>query len=317
MTDMIQKLPAVALGTWSWGVGAEGGDQVFGHHLTQADLEPVVTQAMDSGLNLWDTAYAYGMGASETLLGDLLKPYPREDYLLSTKFTPMVAKGDNAVADMLAGSLKRLHTDYIDIYWIHHSDDVEKWTPKLIPILQSGQIKHLGVSNHNLDQLKRVNEIIGEAGFQVSAVQNHFSLLHRNSELDGQLQYCQDHGIDFFAYMVLEQGALTGQYNAANPLPAGSDRGAIYNKDWPRLAELQAAMTEIAEAKAVSVADVATAYAIAKGTIPIVGITKPKYIADTLAAIDLDLSATEVQHLENLAAATGLNTQADWEKSMN
>lgn len=317
MTDKLLKLPAVALGTWSWGTGAQGGDQIFGNHLTATDLAPLVTQAMQNGLNLWDTAYAYGMGASETLLGELLKPYRREDYLLSTKFTPMLAQGDNTVADMLAGSLERLHTDYIDIYWIHHSADVEKWTPKLIPILQSGKIKRLGVSNHNLAQLKRANEILGTAGFHVSAVQNHFSLLDRSSEQEGELAYCQAHGIDFFSYMVLEQGALTGQYDMAHPLPAGSERAKIYNKDLPQLSALTQAMAQIGQAQNASVADVATAYAIAKGTIPIVGVTKPAYIADTLKATQLQLTAEDITHLETLAAATGLNTQASWEMTMN
>lgn len=87
MPQLNETLPAVALGTWSWGAGMAGGDQVFGNHLSGDDLKPVVESAMQQGLNLFDTAYAYGMGASEQILGDLLKPYQRQDYLLSTKFT--------------------------------------------------------------------------------------------------------------------------------------------------------------------------------------------------------------------------------------
>ncbi|PQP88159.1 aldo/keto reductase, partial [Paenibacillus sp. AR247] len=79
-------IPAVALGTWSWGNGANGGDAVFGNDLTAKDLKPVFDAAMDAGLNLWDTAAVYGMGASETILGQFIRG--RDDVLISTKFTP-------------------------------------------------------------------------------------------------------------------------------------------------------------------------------------------------------------------------------------
>ena len=85
------------------------------------------------------------------------------------------------------------------------------------------------VSNHNIKEIRRANEILGEAGFKVSAVQNHFSLLYRSSEKGGVLDYCREQGIEFWAYMVLEQGALSGKYNKENPLPAESDRGKKYN----------------------------------------------------------------------------------------
>lgn len=316
MTKTNSQLPPVAIGTWSWGAGFAGGDQVFGNHLSEDDLKTVVDSAMKSGLNLWDTAYAYGAGASEQILGDLLKPYQRKDYLLSTKFTPQMAQGDNAMADMLEGSLKRLETDYIDIYWIHNPADVEKWTPDLIPLVKSGKIKRVGVSNHNLEQLKRVNEILNKEGIKVSAVQNHFSLLYRSSEQAGLLKYCQDNGIDFFAYMVLEQGALSGRYNTQNPMPAGSQRAETYNKVLPKLEKLTAAMTEIGQAQDASVAEVATAYAMAKGTIPIVGVTKEKYIADEVKSAQVKLTKTDISHLETLASETGIDTQAAWEAPM-
>ncbi|MDT6979492.1 aldo/keto reductase [Levilactobacillus zymae] len=317
MTNHASALPSIALGTWSWGAGMAGGDQVFGNHLTTADLQPVVAQALADGFNLFDTAYAYGVGDSERILGDLLKPYHRQDYLLSTKFTPQMAQGDNAMADMLAGSLDRLNTDYVDIYWIHNSADVERWTPQLIPLVKSGQVKRVGVSNHNLAQIKRVVEILGAEGIQLSAVQNHYSLLERSSETTGVLDYCRENDIDFFSYMVLEQGALTGRYNAQHPLPAGSQRAATYNQVLPQLEKLTAAMAAIGAQRDASVAVVATAYAMAKGTVPIVGITKEKYLADNLQAAQLKLTPAEIQRLEQLAAETGIDTHAAWEAEMN
>ncbi|WP_054710527.1 aldo/keto reductase [Secundilactobacillus paracollinoides] len=312
----IEQTPKLALGTWAW--GDAGGDDYFGGNTkTEVNLRPVVDAAMRSGLNFWDTAYAYGSGASEKILGNLLQAYKRDEYVLSTKFTPaMASDSDTAMTDMLAGSLKRLHTDYVDLYWIHNPTDVEKWTPQLIPLVKSGHIKRVGVSNHNLAQIKRANEILGEAGIQVSAVQNHFSLLYRSSEKAGILDYCQQHNITFFSYMVLEQGVLTGKYNTANPLPEGSQRAKNYNPQLPKLEKLTAALTEIGTKYDASAADIATAWAIQKGTVPIIGVTKAKYIADEQRAIKCQLSADEMARLETLANETGVDTRGFWEKPM-
>lgn len=112
-----------------------------------------------------------------------MKDVPREDVLISTKFTPQIAgPGDDAMEKMLEGSLSRLHTDYVDIYWIHNPMDVERWTKDLIPLAKSGKIRKIGVSNHNLAEIKRAQEILAEDGLSISAIQNHYSLLHRSSE---------------------------------------------------------------------------------------------------------------------------------------
>lgn len=85
---MNTKTPKIALGTWSWGTGMFGGDQVFGNSISEEDLALVFDKAIENGLNLWDTATAYGIGASEQILGKFAKKYPRENLLISTKFTP-------------------------------------------------------------------------------------------------------------------------------------------------------------------------------------------------------------------------------------
>ena len=87
----MMNLPKIALGAWSWGSGTVGGDQVFGNHLEAKDLQPIFDAAMDKGLNLWDTATVYGMGASEDILGGFVKNVKREDVIVSTKFTPQIA----------------------------------------------------------------------------------------------------------------------------------------------------------------------------------------------------------------------------------
>lgn len=231
-----KKLPPLALGAWSWGTGMAGGDQVFGNHYFEDDLRPVFDKAMEKGLTLWDTAAVYGEGTAERILGNFVKDVPREDVLISTKFTPQIAgPGDDAMEKMLEGSLSRLHTDYVDIYWIHNPMDVERWTKDLIPLAKSGKIGKIGVSNHNLAEIKRAQEILAEGGLSISAIQNHYSLLHRSSEKAGILDYCKEHGITFFSYMVLEQGALSGRYDEAHPFPEGTGRGNSYNSYWKEI----------------------------------------------------------------------------------
>ena len=183
----MKKQPSIALGTWSWGKGMAGGDQVFGNNVGVDELRPVFDEAMKNGLNLWDSAVVYGMGDSESILSSFTKGCKRKDVLISTKFTPQIADETAAdpVAAMCESSLSRFGTDYIDMYWIHNPADVEHWTPYLIPLVKSGKVRHVGVSNHNLAQIKRAEEILSAEGVHVSAVQNHYSLLYRSSEKAG------------------------------------------------------------------------------------------------------------------------------------
>ena len=311
------KLPKIALGAWSWGAGAAGGDQVFGNHLFEPELRPVFEAAMRCGLNLWDTAAVYGEGTSERILGNFAKDVARENIILSTKFTPQIASDStDAMQEMLDGSKARLHADVLDIYWIHNPMDVERWTPKLIPLAKSGQIKNIGVSNHNLTEIKRANEILGAEGLRVSAVQNHFSLLHRSSEKAGILDYCKHNDITFYAYMVLEQGALSGKYDRSHPFPEGSARAAIYNPALPELETLVAEMKQIAAAQGASVAQIPTAWAIAKGTLPIIGVTKVTQVEQAAAATKIKLSPEEITRLETLGDQTKVTTLREWEKEM-
>ncbi|MGM3175796.1 aldo/keto reductase [Dickeya lacustris] len=312
----MKSLPKIALGTWSWGAGFAGGDTVFGNNLTETQMQAVFDAAMQQGLYLWDTAAVYGMGSSETALGKQLRQRPRDSVVLSTKFTPQIADNHaaNPVSAMLESSLQRLGVQDIDIYWVHNAHDVEKWTPGMIPLLQSGKIKRVGVSNHNLAQIQRANAILAEAGFAISAVQNHYSLLYRHSEQAGVLDYCRENGITFFSYMVLEQGALSGRYNSTHPMPSGSGRAATYNGLLPQLEKLTDAMSMIGASKGANAAQVAIAWAIYKGTLPIIGATKVHHVTDAASAAALRLSADEVAMLEALAQESGVDTRGGWEE---
>lgn len=312
------ETPKIVIGTWAWGDTGELGNGYFGSKLEKNDLQKVASKAIKAGFTMWDTAAVYGMGHSEQVLGEVLKQYDRNDYQLSTKFTPQIAEDvENPVETMLEGSLKRLNTDYIDLYWIHNPKDVEKWTPYLIPLLKEGKIKHVGVSNHNLQEIKQVNEILGEAGYKIDAIQNHYSLLYRSSEKAGLIEYCQENNIDFYSYMVLEQGALTGKYDSSHPFPEGSTRAEIYNPMMQNLESLNNSLKIIAEKHQASAADIATAWAIQKGTTPIIGITKSKYIDDEIKVTNIRLSSEEMNMLEKLGDLAQVNTRGEWEKDMN
>lgn len=310
-----QEIPAIALGTWSWGNGVNGGDAVFGNNLTGEDLQPVFEAAMKAGFNLWDTAAVYGMGASETILGSFIKG--RNDFLLSTKFTPRGTQPEDAMEDMLAGSFDRLGVDFTDIYWIHNPNDVERWTSKLIPLMKSGKVKHAGVSNHNLEEIKLAASILEKEGLQLSAVQNHYSLLYRSSEEAGIIDWCNQNKVLFFSYMVLEQGALTGSYSSKNPFKTGTRRGEAFTSEvLEKLDNLIDVMDTIGKKHNADPAQIAMSWAIAKHTVPIIGVTKPKHIESAITAVDIVLNEQEIKELEEAAKATGVEVKGAWEKSM-
>lgn len=284
----------IILGTWAWG---DNGNY-FGNHFDEDHFKPVYDEALKDGLNIWDTAYAYGAGASETILGNLAANTPRQNIVISTKFTPQLEDGSaNAMANMLEGSLKRLRTDHVDYYWIHNDTDVEKWTPQIIPLLKSGKILHVGVSNHTLSEIKRVQEILGEAGLKLDAVQNHLSLLDRTSEQAGILDYCKENDIAFWAYMILEQGALTGKYDVDHPFSAGSARAQIYNAKLPELTELINALKEVGTAHDLTIAQTAMSWAVTKGALPIIGVTSAKHVDDAAKVSASRLTETEIERL--------------------
>lgn len=311
------KETKIALGTWAWGSGAFGGDAVYGVKTSEETLRPVFEAAMNEDLGLWDTATVYAMGESERILGRFVASVPRQQVQVSTKFTPQLAEMyEGSVERMAEASMQRMGIDYIDMYWIHNPMDVERWTPGLIPLLQSGRVRQVGVSNHDISEIRRANEILGEAGFRVSAVQNHYSLLYRSSERGGVLDYCRQQGIRFWSYMVLEQGALTGLFSPANPLPADSDRGRKYNPVLDRLQALTDEMKAIGQRYAASCSQVGIAWAIAKGTMPIIGATKPHHVVEAAAAARIALTPDEVSRLESLADQTGIDTRGEWEHTM-
>ncbi|SFP31093.1 aldo/keto reductase [Salibacterium halotolerans] len=309
-----ENIPSIALGTWSWGTGSNSGEDIFGNHLTEEDLRPVFDKAVDAGFTLWDTAAVYGMGNAETILGRFMQG--RRDLFLSTKFTPGMSV--EPVEKALDTTLERLDIDHTDIYWIHNPTDVDRWTKELIPLMKNGKIKHAGVSNHNLEEVKQAASILEAEGLRLSAVQNHYSLLYRSSEDAGIIDWCRDNDVVFFSYMVLEQGALSGKFDANNPMQPGTRRGDAFNAEvMGQLDDLLQLLKKKAETHNVKTAEIAMAWAIAKGTVPIVGVTKPHHVDGAASAAGVTLSDQEISELEETAAASGVDIKGGWEKRMD
>lgn len=310
----MKTLPKIALGAWAW-----GNDGTFGTNYDAATLKPVFDETMKKGLNLWDTAYAYGMGTSEKLLAEFIKDLPRDTYLISDKFTPQCAdpSSNTPMKDMIEMQLKIMGLDHFDIYWIHNTMDAPKWTEELAKYYEGKEnVPMIGVSNHNLAEIKEANEILRAHGLKLSAVQNHYSLINRSSEESGILEYCQENDIQFFAYMVLEQGALAGKYDTKHPMPAGSARAQTYNPVLDQLEILNQELNKLADKYNVAPAQIPVAWAISKGTLPIIGVTKVSHVDDAVKAMNVVLSKKDAAELEQVANSLDLNVIRFWEKEM-
>ena len=310
----MNALPRIALGAWAW-----GNDGTFGNEFSPKTLRPIFETAMKNGLNLWDTAYAYGMGTSEKTLAGFLKGLPRDSYLVSDKFTPQCvdAASPTAMKDMIEMQLSLMELDRFDIYWIHNVVGAPHWTEELAKYFEGrSDVPMFGVSNHNLEEIKQAATILEAHGLKLSAVQNHYSLINRSSEESGILDYCVKNGLYFFACMVLEQGALSGKYDTAHPMPEGSARAQAYNPILDKLEVLNSELKKLAQKYGVAPAQIPVAWAIAKGALPIIGVTKESHVLDALKAASITLSAEDAAGLEQLADSLKLNVIRFWEKEM-
>lgn len=308
------KLAKIALGAWAW-----GNDGTFGDELSINSLKPIFDRAMENGLNLWDTAYVYGMGTSEKTLGHFLKGLDKNSYVISDKFTPQAANysSKTAVKDMLEIEYNNLGIDKMDIFWLHNTVDRIKWITEIAQYFEGDlDAPIIGVSNHNLSEIKEADKILKEYGLRLGAVQNHYSLINRSSEDSGILDFCRENDIYFFSYMVLEQGAFSGKYNKSHPMPANSDRARIYNPVLDKLEIINEKLRVLSDKYDVSPAQIPVAWAIAKGTLPIIGVTKVEHVDDALKAMNISLSEDDIKDLEDLADSLNFDLVRMWEKKM-
>lgn len=307
---MIMKKDEILIGTWAWGSGINGSSMVFGNRLDKTTLKETFDTAYGLGFLRWDTAAVYGMGSCESFLGELISG--KEDVFISTKFFPGKKYKSGALTASFYDSMKRLGINSADLFWIHVPNNLEENVKEAIPLLKDGKIKSLGISNASLDNVKSAHEQLKNSGFSLGAVQNHFSLL-RNDQ-DEIIDYCNKNGITYYAYMVLEQGALSGRYSAENHFPALSMRNRVFPKSkFKKIEGLLSAMKETAAGYNIDPSQIPILWVLAKGAVPIVGLTKPSHAEKLAAAMKVSLTAEETERLEELAKQTGIRQQGAWE----
>ena len=300
----------VMIGTWAWGPGFNGSKQVFGNNYDEEILRETFERAVNLGLTRWDTAAVYGMGSCEKLLGKFING--RDGIFISTKFFPDKKFREGALEKSFHESMTRLNLKSADLFWIHKPNNLTKNLQEAVPLLQDGRIRSIGISNVSLKDIRTAEDILSREGLSLGAVQNHFSLLRNDQQ--PLIDYCNSKGITYYAYMVLEQGALAGRYNATCPFPLLSMRRLAFPKSkFRKIESLLKLMEQTALKYNIDKSQIPVLWVIAKGAVPIIGITKPVYAERLAEALQVDLTPEEIEQLTSEAAATGIRQQGSWE----
>ena len=300
----------VMIGTWAWGPGFNGSKQVFGTNYDEEILRETFERAVNLGLTRWDTAAVYGMGSCEKLLGKFING--RDDIFISTKFFPDKKFREGALEKSFHESMTRLNLKSADLFWIHKPNNLTKNLQEAVPLLQDGRIRSIGISNVSLKDIRTAEDILSREGLSLGAVQNHFSLLRNDQQ--PLIDYCNSKGITYYAYMVLEQGALAGRYNVTCPFPLLSMRRLAFPKSkFRKIESLLKLMEQTALKYNIDKSQIPVLWVIAKGAVPIIGITKPVYAERLAEALQVDLTPEEIEQLTSEAAATGIRQQGSWE----
>ena len=300
----------VMIGTWAWGPGFNGSKQVFGNNYDEEILRETFERAVNLGLTRWDTAAVYGMGSCEKLLGKFING--RDGIFISTKFFPDKKFREGALEKSFHESMTRLNLKSADLFWIHKPNNLTKNLQEAVPLLQDGRIRSIGISNVSLKDIRTAEDILSREGLSLGAVQNHFSLLRNDQQ--PIIDYCNSKGITYYAYMVLEQGALAGRYNVTCPFPLLSMRRLAFPKSkFRKIESLLKLMEQTALKYNIDKSQIPVLWVIAKGAVPIIGITKPVYAERLAEALQVDLTPEEIEQLTSEAAATGIRQQGSWE----
>ncbi len=300
----------ILIGTWAWGTGSNGSSMVFGKKQDKSVLEETFNTAYDLGFKRWDTAAVYGMGSCEKLLGSLIKDLG--DIYISTKYMPGKKYKGGELKASFEASMERLGIKSADLFWIHVPHNLTENIKEAIPLMKDGRIKSLGISNVSLDHIKEAQSLLKENGLELGAVQNHFSLLRNDQQKI--IDHCNENGMTYYAYMVLEQGALSGHYSADDHFPFFSMRNFAFPKSKFRKIEgLLNTIKEISGKYDIDPSQVAVLWVLGKGAVPIVGLTKPRHAQTLKEALDIRLTDEEMNRLETEAAATGIRQQGIWE----
>ncbi|MEV1172949.1 aldo/keto reductase [Nonomuraea sp. NPDC049784] len=292
------KVSKIGLGMMSYGDPAKAP-----WFLPEEGAEPIVRRAVEGGVTLFDTADMYSAGVSEEITGRLLRKLfaRREEYVVATKVCFPMGPGPNDrglsrkhVLDSVDGSLRRLGTDYIDLYQVHRWDSetpVEETMAALDDAVRAGKVRYTGASLMYGWQLAKMQHTARRAGGTAFvSMQTRYNLAYREEERE-VIPYCADAGLGVLAYSPLARGLLTGRESA------GTVRGTHEGRA-PESEAVVRALTTVADGRGVPPAQVALAWLIGKGTVPLVGATKARHLDDALAAVKLRLSAAEMAALE-------------------
>jgi 1-deoxyxylulose-5-phosphate synthase len=303
------KVSRIALGMMSYGSQTERR-----WHLSQDEAERIVQRAVEAGVTFFDTADTYSDGMTEEITGRLLAKLfgHRDDYVLATKvFFPMgPGPNDRGLSrkHVLAGiddSLRRLGTDYVDLYQIHRWDDetpIEETMEALHDIVRAGKARYIGASSMYAWQFAKAQHTAKAAGWtKFTSMQNHYNLIYREEERE-MIPLCLDQGVGVIPWSPLARGLLAGNRERGGEqrtVRAGTDPLAdeMYNDDDFDVVD---AVRAVAAERALPPAQIALAWLFGKPavTAPIVGATKLRHLEDAIAAVEVTLSEDEVGRLE-------------------
>jgi aryl-alcohol dehydrogenase-like predicted oxidoreductase len=287
----------IGIGTWSW------GDTLFwrfGNGYGLDDVESAYETATSEGIHFFDTAELYGWGRSEELLGQFIRE-TGQPALVTTKFFPYPWRLTGAsLLRALRSSLDRLGMDQVDLYLIHQPwslVSVETWMDALADAVEAGLTRYVGVSNYEVDKMRRAYAALAKRGVPLAANQVEYSLLDREPERNGLIDAAQELGVKIIAYSPLAQGALTGKYTPQNPM--SGVRGRRYNTRLARVQPLIELERQCGEAHGgKTAAQVAINWVIAKGALPIPGAKNAKQAKENAGAAGWRLTDEEVAALD-------------------
>ncbi len=293
----------------SYGQPGEGNPWV----LNEQQSRPYIQRSLEAGINFFDTANVYSGGMSETVLGNALRDFvPRDEVVIATKvFFPMgQAPNDHGLSrkhilSAIEASLKRLGTDYVDLYQIHRWDydtPIEETMETLHDLVRAGKVRYIGASAMYAWQFAQAQYTADLHGWtRFVSMQNHYNLIYREDERE-LLPFCQDQGVGVIPFSPLARGVLARPpaQNQNETLRYQSDSLAKSRYEQEDNLTTVKRVSEIAEARGVSMAQIALAWMYTKPyiTSPIVGATKPHHLDDALAAMSIQLTADEVERLE-------------------
>ncbi|MGW6796869.1 aldo/keto reductase [Streptomyces chartreusis] len=300
----------ICLGCMSYGLPDRGGHKWT---LEEEASRPLIRQAVEAGINFFDTANVYSDGTSEEIVGRALGDFARRDEIvLATKVNGQTRVGPNgaglsrkAIMTELDRSLARLGTDYIDLYQIHRFDPntpVEETMEALHDVVKAGKVRYIGASSMYAWQFSKMQYTARLNGWtRFVSMQNHYNLIYREEERE-MLPLCADQGVGVVPWSPLARGRLTRDWDTTTGRSTTDTVGGVLYKEKDRDGDraVVEAVTRIAEARGVPRARIALAWLLHQATVtaPIVGATKPQHLTDAVAAVELKLDGKELEELE-------------------